>query len=204
MDVDAIISDAATDNASKKKSNVPVMEIKNPTLEKRVRKYLDTYHKQQTTTGQLKKLEEEILPKVKEFHEKTVQDSHTVPATVKLMLADGKTVSVDLAKNQYSKIKVDEEPHLKEVFGEDYESFFQKKLGIALTDEALKDKTILTKLVKAVGQDNFKKYFKVEHCLVPTERLHQERFLDEEVKNKAEQVIDESVLKPYKPSFKAK
>jgi len=201
MDVDAIIAGAATDSSSKKKSTVPTLVITDPEVAKGITDYKKTKKDKATAEARLKMIgEDTLVPAAREFHAGSVGDK--VPTTVKLQTEDGDAVDVDVAKNQYSKIPVSEEPNLKELFGDRYESFFDKKLDIKLTAAAIKDKDILAKLIKAVGQENFAKFFKVEHTLVPTDSFHNARFTDQTVAKPVSKVIDEGVIKPYSPAIR--
>lgn len=199
MDVDAIIANAATDSASKKKSNTPTFQVDD--IAAQIASYKDA--KRQKTTAEAKMAmiaEETIIPKARDLHSAHVKSSGKVITTIKLQTEDD-SIDVDIAKNQYSKISVTNEPDLKKEFGKKYEIFFAKKLEIKLTESAIADKDILAKLIKAVGQENFVKYFKVEHNLVPTEAFHNARFLDDALSTKMDKVIGE-VVKPYSPAIR--
>lgn len=200
MDVDAIIAGAATDS-SKKKSTVPTKVVNDPEIVKGILDYKGAKKDKAIAEARLKMISEDVLvPFARHFHTEQVTDK--VPTTVKLQTEDGDAVDVDVAKNQYSKISVKEEPTLKELFGSRYEDFFSKKLDIKLTSAAISDKDILAKLIKAVGQDNFAKYFKVEHTLVPTEAFHNARFTDKKAAKPIAKVIGEGVVKPYSPAIR--
>ena len=89
-----------------------------------------------------------------------------------------------------------------EVFGDQTETYFQEKTSITLTEAALSDETILQKLIAAVGQDKFPLYFDVKQHVAPTEALHQGRATNPELAEKAQKLMDDGVLKPYKAAVK--
>lgn len=203
IDVDALLGDAASTDTKKKKSNVPVVKVSNPTVEKAIKKLIKTKEEMSTLEATVKDLTDDIIPEAKKAHADIIEEGMaTVPTTIKMQCADGKSISVDVAKNQYSKVAVEEEPELKKIFGDEYESLFKKVMSISLTKAALDDKDILKKLILAVGQENLKKYFDISHVLQPTEKFHQGRFVEGEIKDKAEQVISEGKVKPYKPAIR--
>jgi hypothetical protein len=203
MDVDAILASAATDSSKKSKSNVPVLTVEDKTVADAIGKFIDAKNEIATLDATKKDAQEDIVPAAQAFHSEQLAGCAKVPTTVKLMLPDGRSVDVDVAKSQYKKTGVDQEPELKKRFGDDYEDFFTKAMEIKLTAAALKDKDILAKLIKAVGQENFGKYFKVDHCLKPTDAFHNKRFTDDKVKATADEVIAEGIVTPYSPAIRA-
>lgn len=203
LDVDAVISGAATAKKKKKKSSVPLVKVTEPEVEHIVKKYIKTSEEMATLKAVLQDTADEIIPYARRRHKEVVTSEAKLHTTIKLQTADSKSISVDVAKNQYGKVDIDEEPDLKETFGDKYEQYFVKELNISLTRDAMKDKKVLAKLIKAVGQENFDKYFEVSHYLKPTEKFHQDRFLDEDASEKIDEVISEEIVKPYKPAIRA-
>lgn len=202
VDVDAVLAGAATEPTNKKKSKVPTMTVTDPEVVKAITGWKQAKKDKSTAEARQKMLgEDHLVPAAREFHGQHIAGGVTsVPTTVKLQTDDGDAVDIDVAKNQYSKVPVSAEPDLKKQFGDDYESFFAKKLDIKLTPTAVGDKEILAKLIQAVGQENFAKYFKVEHILVPTDAFHTARFTTDS--DKAGEVIDEGIVKPYSPAIR--
>lgn len=202
--LDDLLDNANAASGSKKKSEVPVLEITDPVIAENMAKWAQANKDIDTAEAIKASIESNLLPTAQDFHQKVVSQTRKVPSTVKL---NSPTINmlVDVAKNQYKVIQLTEEDKLKTVFGaEDFDQCFVKATEIKLTDAALADKEILVLLIKAVGQENFNKYFEVKRVFKPTEGLHIGRFTDAALKVKADKAIDAGLLAPYKPSFKAK
>lgn len=202
MDVDSIINKAAAEPKTKKKSDVPTLV----TNDKKIAKAISDWRQAKTQENEAKtkyKLiaEQVLIPAAREFHKTKLAGLAKVPTTVKIESGDNQ-VQVDVAKKQYSVVPMDDQPELVSAFGKKTEEFFERKISISLTNTAIKDKNILAKLIKAVGQENFQEYFKVEHSLVPTEAFHNARFLDAKIAVKADKLIAEEVIKPYSPAIR--
>lgn len=169
---------------------------------KKIDTWLDSAKQIDLHTAKQKSSEEDILAFARSKHVEHVDASKTIPATVKLVIPTG-TLSIDVAKNQYKKInRATAEAGLKKIFGEAFDRCFTPKLGIKLTEAALTDKNILETLIKAVGADNFKKYFEVEQVLVPTAALHEGRFIDPTVKTAFTAANEAKLIEPFAASFK--
>lgn len=184
----------------KNKNNVPIIKITNKEASTLIKKLIKTQETKNVIEATIRDCQTNLIPIIKENHVKALSQGIATAktATIKLQCEDEKSISVDVAKCQYSKISADKESDLKEIFGEDYEECFNVVKSIELTKDALADEDILVKLIKAVGKENFAKYFKISNVIKPTNTFHEGRFQEGNIKDKAEQVINEGIVNPYK------
>jgi len=105
-------------------------------------------------------------------------------------------------KNQYSPISTEFEEDLQETFGDRYDEFFVKKSEVKVAAKALEDPEFVGKLVETFGSDVFGEYFEVTQKIAPTDAFHQQRSVNDEVREKAQEVMDQGIVKPYKPALK--
>jgi hypothetical protein len=202
MDLDNVLNAAATTTKKKKKSDLPIVELTDDSLVTLAEQWLDAAQSMDTQKAIKTAAEEGLIDHLREIHAEHCNKIGKVPATVRVVLPSGTEFKVDLAKSQYAKIPQDSWDELEAIFGEKTGLMFSKEMAISLTAEALKDSQILIKLVKAVGEENFSRYFKVERTLKPTDRLHTGRFTDEVISESYEQAADAGLVTPYKASFK--
>lgn len=193
MDVDAIMGNAASSPKKSKKNNTPTFEVKGKTA-KAIKQYVEQKRIADGAKANMDEAKEGIVPEARRLHSEEVERQGKPLANIKLVAGDLE-VQVDVAKEQYSKININEEEELRERFGDDYNELFSKEREVKLTKTALEDKNILVKLIKAVGKDNFAKYFDVTDYIKPTSKFHADRFLsgDDRVKD----VIEEELVKPF-------
>lgn len=201
--LDDLLDSANSAGSSKKKSEVPVLEITDPVITEKMASWAQANKDIDTAQAVKASIESELLPSAVNFHQKVVGETRKVPSTVKL---NSPTINmlVDVAKNQYKAIPLTDKEKVQTVFGDEFDQCFVVSTEISLSDAALADKETLIKVIKAVGEENFKKYFDVKRVLKPTEALHIGRFTDPSLKVKAEKAIEAGLLAPYKASFKAK
>lgn len=202
MNIDALLDDAGSKTKAKK-SSVPTFKA-TAKVAKAITEFKKAKSDSDTATAKMKTCEDDILPEALKVHLEEVRKKGEPFTTIKLTADDGIDITIDVAKKQYSKINTDSEDDLRKRFGAEYENMFEKKRDVKLTDAALEDKEILSKLIKAVGKENFSKYFKVDNYITPTTKFHTARFIDDDKKmNKVvTEVISEGVVVPYKPAFK--
>lgn len=202
MTLDDVLAAATVDKSKKDKSKALEIAVSDAKILKKVDVWLNSSKQVDLEKAKMVSSQEDILEFARKHHLDHVGSTQTIPATVKLVIPTG-SLSIDLAKNQYGKIvKATAEAGLKKHFGEHYGKCFTPIMGIKLTDAALADKDLLVLLVKAVGAENFSKYFEVEQLLKPTPTLHEGRFLNEEIQTAYEGAAAEKLIAPYAPSFK--
>lgn len=226
FDLDAIINGGAATGAKTKKVEVPTMKIGAKDQLELVNTWIQANKAIDEHTANKKTAEAKLIPIAKNFHIKNLSAAREVNAAIILEATDTPKGSeeaivhkiiVDVAKNQYKKVPVTDKGKLAAIFdpqepGKEItgaptpvtDRLFARTTDIELTPEALADKEIMTKLVLAVGQENFKKYFKVTVNLVPTPVFHSARFLDTALVPKINEAIEAGLVTPYAPSFKAK
>ena len=218
FDVDALLDGAASTGTKTKKSDTPTWELGNKDHQEIASRWVAANKAIDANEAIKSAAEAELVPLVRAFHAKAITGTaKDVPAAVKVVAPAGNFM-VDIAKNQYKKVPLTDKPKLAAIFDPIApgaavvdgattpvtDRLFAKVTEIKLTPEALADKEIITNLIKAVGKENFKKYFKVESNLQPTAAFHAARFLDPALVPKIKTAIDEGLVSPYAPSFKAK
>lgn len=200
--LDAILASATTTKSGKDKSKALEVVVTEAKVVKQVDTWIASAKQVDLHKAKMVSSQDDILEYARKHHLEHVSLANAIPATVKLVIPTG-SLSIDIAKNQYGKIdRATSEEGLKKHFGEHFDKCFNKVLSIKLTDAALSDPNILTALIKAVGADNFKKYFEVEQLLKPTPALHEGRFLNEEIQTAYEGAAAEKLIAPFAPSFK--
>lgn len=200
--LDDILASATTTKSAKDKSKALEIAVSEAKIIKKVDTWLDSSKQVDLHKAKMVSSQDDILEFARKHHTEHVGSTQAIPATVKLVIPTG-SLSIDLAKNQYGKIqRGPSEPALKEIFGENFGKCFVSQLSIKLTDAALSEKGILETLIKAVGADNFKKYFEVEQLLKPTAALHEGRFLDPAIKVAYDDAAEKKLIAPYAASFK--
>ena len=111
--------------------------------------------------------------------------------------------------NAYSKIGVDNEDALKVNSKELYDKLFLIYTEISLTPKGLKlIDTILPLLMEVAGKVSggdpskaFDEIFEVEQYIKPTDAYHELKTLDPKVKEIADQIEGDGLVKPYSSSF---
>jgi hypothetical protein len=202
MNLDAVLASATTDKSKKDKSKALEVAVAEAKVIKKIDTWLESSKQVDLHKAKMISSQDDILDFARKHHLEHVESNKVIPATVKLVIPTG-SLSIDLAKNQYSKIqRAANEENLKTIFGVNFSKCFTPKLDIKLTEAALSESGILETLIKAVGADNFKKYFEVEQVLKPTPALHEGRFLDPTIKAAFEKAVDDKLVAPFAPSFK--
>ena len=201
MDINSVLASASSSKGGKSKSKALEINVTDAKTLKKIDTWLESSKQIDLQSAKQKSSEGDILDFARGKHLEHVESSKQIPATVKLVIPTG-SLSVDLAKNQYSKISKDSEADLKKIFGDNFDKCFASKLGIKLSSAALSEKGFLEKLIKLVGADNFKNYFEVEQTLVPTDSLHEGRFLDPTIKAAFTVASEAKLVSPYSASFK--
>lgn len=202
MNLENILASATTTKSSKDKSKALEIPVTDAKTLKKVDTWLNSNKQVDLEKAKMVSSQDDILAFARKHHLEHVASTQSIPATVKLVIPTG-SLSIDLAKCQYCKIsRLTAEEGLKKAFGESFGKCFDTKLAIKLTEVALSDKTLLATLIKAVGEENFKKFFEVEQVLVPTKVLHEGRFLDSDIKAAYEKAEEAKLIAPFSASFK--
>jgi len=202
MNLEDVLASATTTKSSKDKSKALEIPVTDAKTLKKVDTWLNSSKQVDLEKAKMVSSQDDILAFARKHHLEHVGATQTIPATVKLVIPTG-SLNIDLAKCQYCKIsRSTAEEGLKQAFGENYTKCFDNKLAIKLTEVALSDKTLLETLIKAVGPENFKKFFEVEQVLVPTKTLHEGRFLDPTIKVAYEKAEEAKLITPFAASFK--
>lgn len=202
MNLESILASATSTKSSKDKSKALEIPVTDAKTIKKVDTWLNSSKQVDLEKAKMVSSQDDILSFARKHHLEHVESTQSIPATVKLVIPTG-SLSIDLAKCQYCKInRQTSEEGLKKAFGENFTKCFDKKMSISLSAAALAEKGIIETLVKAVGADNFAKYFEVEQTLVPTKVMHEGRFIDPDIKLAYEKAEEAKLITPFAASFK--
>lgn len=206
MDIDDVLDSAKKGKKKSKKNKVPTLEIDDKHLSNAINEFRESKNNIKLANAKCKSISEcMIVPAAKDFHNKVSQEAGLVFKTVKIIDKDGESVDVDVAKNQYKAVSEDDIDEIKDIVGEDqFGELFESSMHVSLTKEALADQEIVMKLIKAVGKDNFAKYFTVNKVFVPNDAFHEARFIGKpRLKNRINKTIEEGLVNPFSPSVRA-
>ena len=109
------------------------------------------------------------------------------------------TVTVKFA-NKYSKIPTDREEDLREIYGDDYDKYFKEATTATLTPIAMDDESFIEIVMKAIGPENFSRYFNVEQTIEVKKTYHELRVMDKELAAKHKIADTKGLIKCNKPS----
>lgn len=191
----SIFGKAATKPAKGSKSKTPAVEISG--LEAAIKEWRKADAEMDDAKSRKELAETVILPAAEDQRVKECRTDGEFHSSVKI---NGQILVS--TQNRYTNIAVEDRGALEAVFGDKTDTYFKPDMEIKLTDEALKDDTILKKLISAVGEANLSKYFDVKQFISPTETLHEQRTLDPEIEVKAKKLMGQGILKPYKAAVK--
>lgn len=180
---------------SSSKSNTPEVELSE--LDEAISDWKTASKAEKNAKADKARIELTLLAKAEEERLKVCQSEKTFHSSIRL---NGQVVVS--VQNKYKKIDTDDYGDLEKIFGGDTDALFIAKTTIALSPAALADEEIVAKLIKAVGEENFGRYFEVDQQLVPTERLHHERATDPVVAEQFEKAKEEGLIAPYKAAIK--
>ena len=211
VDPMAILDSAAkTPKKKKGKSKTPVIEItKDHTddveaVEQAINAWRDAKERKKDAEADIAIAEEVILPPAVKARREHIQNTGTYTTSVSV---NGQIKMMH--SKRYSDISVEHEDELREMFGDDkYDDYFVKHTQISFTEEAAMDREILMAIIKAIGEEKFRKVFDVVQTIkllghdgdVPP--LVRDRDANEEVSELHDQAVQEGLIKPYKASFR--
>ena len=185
----------AKDSGTKKKSDRP--EIQDPTLDEAITKWLQAKIDLDSAEA-TKAIAESVFltPAVKKIIDASIEGGEPQSSVA----INGK-VMVSI-QNKYSKIAMEVLPRLEEIFGDTFKDYFEEKMDISLTEAALADADLLTKLAEAVGAENIEKYFSVKRYMAPRPNFHHDRLTRKVITTKATKAMEEGILSTPKGSVK--
>ena len=197
FDVNSVLAQAAKKTPAKSaKKATPIADL--PKHTKAVDAWRKAHADEKDAKARKQSAELEFLSDAEEARIEACRRDGKYHSSVKI---NGKvTVSV---QNKYSPIPSENLAEIEKVMGDATETLFRDNTEISLTAKALADEEILKKLIAAVGQENFQDYFDVKQHVVPTEQFHEGRATNPDIGQKATQLIDEGLVKPYKAAVKA-
>jgi len=190
-----LLKKAAKKKSSKKKSTTP--EVDRPDLKDAISKWKEGSTMEKDGKAMKAQAEGVILPEAEEERVKVSMGDGEYHSSVKI---NGEvTVGV---QGRYTKIDTDCEDEIKEIVGDKYDGWFKEDTKVSLKPALLNDEDAMGKIIGAVGEENFEKFFDVAQSIVPTRAFHEARATDADVKKTYEQLHDEGLVKPYKAAVK--
>jgi len=193
--INDLLSKAAQSSVKPSKSKTPIVNL--PEADKAITKWLKANADLKDAEARKADAESEILPLAEEARVAECRRDGKFYSSVKV---DDKILIS--TQNRYSQIDPKDYSTIEEYFSSKAEDFFKSKTDISLTEAALNDETILKKLIAAIGEENIRQYFNVKQYVVPTETFHEARSTNAEVGKKAQELMDQGILKPYKSAVK--
>jgi hypothetical protein len=200
LDVGALLKKSAQAQpaSSGKKSEKPVYNIED--LHESIAQFLEAYKNKSDAEAQQAAAEALILPQAEMERLKFCQDNGKLESTVKFQSPAGDIMIS--ASNAYSKIDPAKEESLRALYGDLFDTYFSLKSEVELSEAALKDENIIGKLVEAVGQENFDRYFKVKQYIAVNKNYHEARSTSTELQTKHEEAAENDLVKCNKSSVK--
>lgn len=200
VNVSDLLKKAAVKLPPKKGKDEKPTIVVDEDMQQPIAEFLEAYKNASDAAAQKNSAEALFLPVAEQERLKFSVENGKLESTVKLQAPAG-TIMVSIS-NAYSKIDPAVKSNLDEIFGDDTDKYFVEETEVALNDAAFKDEGIIEKLIEAVGQENFNKYFKVKQYLTVTEVYHTARATDPEVQAKHEIAVAAQLVKCNKASAK--
>lgn len=186
---------AAAKPVTKGKSKTP--EVQRDDLNEAVDKWIEASKMEKDAEALKAQAEAVILPEAEAERVKASMSDGEFHSSVKI---NGKiTTSV---QSRYSPVKSEDEDAIKGVVGAKFDEFFKSKTDVALKPALLEDEAAMGKIVAAIGEENFGKFFDVKQTLVVSNAFHEQRSTSKDVKDMADKLIGEGLVKPYKAAVK--
>lgn len=188
---------AGKKSPAKKKSSTPT--IQRDDLGEAIDKWLEADKMAKDGKALKEQAEAVILPEVEDERIKKCREDGEHHSSLKV----NGMVTVS-ARNSYSKIEATEENEetLKGAVGDRFDEFFKEKTSVALKSSLLDDESAMGKIIEAVGEENFERFFDVKQHIEVTEAFHKGRATNPKVAEAFETLADEGLVKPSKNSVK--
>jgi hypothetical protein len=186
---------ASAKPASKSKSKTP--EVQRDDLNEAIDKWLEASRMEKDAEALKAQAEAVILPEAESERVKASMNDGEFHSSVKI---NGKiTTSV---QSRYSPVDPANEDAIKGVVGAKFDEFFKTKTDVGLKPAILEDEAAMGKIVAAIGEENFGKFFDVKQSLTVSNAFHEQRAVSKDVKDMADKLISEGLVKPYKAAVK--
>jgi hypothetical protein len=192
---DLLKKTAAAKPATKGKSKTP--EVQRDDLNEAIDKWIEASKMEKDAEALKAQAEAVILPEAETERVKASMSDGEFHSSVKI---NGKiTTSV---QSRYSPVDPTNEDAIKGVVGAKFEEFFKSKTDVALKPALLEDEAAMGKIITAIGEENFGRFFDVKQTIVVSNAFHEQRATSKDVKDMAEKLISEGMVKPYKAAVK--
>lgn len=191
-----LLADMAQDQA-KGKSKSTAIQVSAPQIQPSIERWKAAKAAMDSAKATMTAEEDQIITVAQPLRLAWCAKQGKVESTVRINGALSMT-----QKCQYSPIATEHAAALDDAFGHAREQYFKDGLSIALTDEAAQNEEVLGDLIAALGPDRFRQVFKVSRWIEPTEVFHTDYTTKPEVQQRAAELIEAQIVKPYKPSLR--
>lgn len=186
--------------SKKKKDEKPKIETQD--IKSEINDWLGAKKQSKNAIAEMNRIGSTLISRAEQELTKHVRANRKYTSTVKLDDGEGNTVSVS-ATNRYSPMSTESEEELREVYGDEYDKYFAEKTEINLKPEAINNEELLGKLIEAVGEEDFDRFFDVKQSIQTNDRYHEDRIMDPDLADKHQQAVNEGLVSCAKPSVKA-
>ncbi len=104
-------------------------------------------------------------------------------------------------KNQFAVVPQGALPRIRRAFKGETERYFQERISVELSPAAVNEET-LRELLEKLGEERFRALFNVTSEVVVTDAFYDDWTLKPSVEEKARGLIDEGLIRPYKPTLR--
>lgn len=191
---------AKTKTKAPKKSDIPEITDVDEDLSKSVREWIAADIKMKDAEASKKMAEAPILDKACEAHGEICLDEKEYHSSIKLLTNEGNLL-VSFA-NKYSNVATDNEEELRQIYGDEYDRYFNEKTTVTLTPAAMEDEKFVAMLSDKLGPEKFARYFNVTEHLEVAKSYHENRMTDKVLAGKHQMAVDAGLIKCNKPSVK--
>lgn len=177
-----------------KKSGTP--EVHNEELDAKIETWLAGRRKKKEGESMMAGAEVELLPAAEGLR---IGQCHTDAEFHSSVNINGRLMATTM--NKYSKVPMEAYDRLKATFGERVNDYFKPEVSLEMTPDALADEKVVKTLIE-VFKGDFLRYFKLDRHLKPTEAFHKDRIMSQATKEKADELLQEGLIKPAKLTLK--
>lgn len=107
-------------------------------------------------------------------------------------------------QNRYSIVPEDAADLVRDAMGDDFERYFETCIGLKLTDEAAADESVVGALLEALGEDFIARHFVISQDLKVRKGFHDAFATNEELRERAQPLVDSHVIRCAAGSLKVK
>jgi hypothetical protein len=184
---------------TKKSSSKPVLE--DESLHKNIDDFLGAKKKQKEAKAEIARAEGAIISAAEKARVEHCTRTGKYESSHKVQASTG-TVTVKFP-NRYSKIPSGDEESLREIYDDDYDTYFREKTDVTMTEAAMNDEKFIEDMMEQLGEETFERYFEITSHIEPTKAYHEQRVTNEGLAEKHQEAVDQGLVNPTKPGLVA-